>query len=133
MFLAGESRQAMMHVAGLLVFSPPPDAEPGFLRELADRLRESTEVKAPWNLKLALPDLLKSPLNAWVEEVGANSPESPQGGPVSKPDAAGLRAFLSECLADSLPGDLRAVDARAANTRDLRISRSGDARTSYVR
>lgn len=69
-------------------------------------------------------------LNAWVEEVGANSP---QMGPRSKPDADGLRAFLSECLADTVPGDLRAVDARAANTRDLRISRTGDARNSYVR
>jgi WS/DGAT/MGAT family acyltransferase len=67
-FLAGESRESMMHVGGLFPFTPAPDAKPGFLRELADELRASPEVVAPWNLRLRTPELLKNPLQSWVED-----------------------------------------------------------------
>jgi len=68
LFLAAESRESMMHVGGLLVFSPPPDAPTGFLRALADGLRDQPEVQPPWNLELRRPDMLKNPLNSWVED-----------------------------------------------------------------
>ncbi|MBK7073166.1 MAG: wax ester/triacylglycerol synthase family O-acyltransferase [Myxococcales bacterium] len=67
-FLAAETREAMMHVGGLLIFSPPADAHPQLLRHLADELRDSVAVYAPWNLRLWTPELLKNPLQAWVEE-----------------------------------------------------------------
>jgi WS/DGAT/MGAT family acyltransferase len=66
LFLATESRESMMHVGGLLVFSPPPEAPGGFLRRLTDTLRDQPEVQAPWVLKLRRPDMLKNPLNSWV-------------------------------------------------------------------
>src|SRR5437588_343835 len=36
MFLYLESRETMMHVAGLLTFAPPPDTPPDHLRRLVD-------------------------------------------------------------------------------------------------
>ncbi len=68
MFLYSESREQMMHVAGLMPFSPAPDSPPDLLRQLMDELRGSPPVCSPWNLKLATPDLLWNPLQAWVEE-----------------------------------------------------------------
>jgi len=68
MFLAGETREAMMHVGGLLVFTPPDGAHPQLLRHLADELRGSIEVFPPWNLRLWTPDLLRNPLQAWVTD-----------------------------------------------------------------
>ena len=68
MFLAGESRESMMHVGGLFLFTPPPDAEPGFLRGWTDELRGLTRVNPPWNLRLRTPDFLKNPLQVWVED-----------------------------------------------------------------
>ena len=68
MFLYGESRETMMHVASLLPFSAPPDAPPDHLRELVDEMRQQPRVYRPWNLKLRSPDRLRSPLQAWVEE-----------------------------------------------------------------
>lgn len=67
MFLAGESRESMMHVGGLLTFTLPPDAPAGFLRELADELRGDVAIYPPWNLRLRFPELLKNPLQSWVE------------------------------------------------------------------
>ncbi|MCB9565092.1 MAG: wax ester/triacylglycerol synthase family O-acyltransferase [Kofleriaceae bacterium] len=67
-FLAGESRESMMHVGALFPFTPPADAAPGFLRALTDELRASARVCAPWNLKLRFPELLKNPLQSWVED-----------------------------------------------------------------
>jgi WS/DGAT/MGAT family acyltransferase len=66
MFLYGESREQMMHVAGLLQFTPPPDTPPDHLRHLMDEVREAP-VHRPWNLRLTSPDALKSPLHSWVE------------------------------------------------------------------
>ncbi len=68
MFLAAETRESMMHVGGLLTFTPPPDAPREFLRDLSDELRADVTVHAPWNLRLRSPDFLKNPLQAWVED-----------------------------------------------------------------
>ena len=70
MFLYLESRETMMHVAGLLQFTPPRDAPPDHLRKLVDEIRTLTpaQIQRPWNLKLRTPDLLVNPLQAWVED-----------------------------------------------------------------
>ncbi len=68
MFLYGESRETMMHVASLLPFSPPPDASPDLLRHLMDEVRVRAAVHGPWNLKLRSPDRPRSPLQSWVED-----------------------------------------------------------------
>ena len=68
LFLAAETRESMMHVGGLLVFTPPADAPSGFLRAVADGLRDQPAVQPPWNLELKRPDMLKNPLNNWVED-----------------------------------------------------------------
>jgi WS/DGAT/MGAT family acyltransferase len=68
MFLYGESRETMLHVAGLLPFSPPPDAPPDHLRRLMEEIRAAPTVFRPWNLRLRTPELLLNPLQSWVEE-----------------------------------------------------------------
>ncbi|MEJ7602755.1 MAG: wax ester/triacylglycerol synthase family O-acyltransferase [Kofleriaceae bacterium] len=68
MFLYGESREVMMHVGGMLLFTPPPDAPPDHLRRLADEIRAGVPVHAPWNLRLRHPDFLRNPLQSWVED-----------------------------------------------------------------
>lgn len=67
-FLAGETRESMMHVGGLMTFVPPADVEPDFLRRMMDELRTDVAVQQPWNLKLRHPDLLTHPLQSWVED-----------------------------------------------------------------
>jgi diacylglycerol O-acyltransferase len=67
-FLAGETRESMMHVGGLMTFVPPADAPADFLRKLMDEVRADTRVQSPWNLKLRHPDLLTHPLQSWVED-----------------------------------------------------------------
>jgi WS/DGAT/MGAT family acyltransferase len=67
-FLAGESRESMMHVGSLVPFSPPPSGGQDVLRALMDELRVATKVESPWNLRLRHPWLLTSPLQAWVED-----------------------------------------------------------------
>ncbi|WP_297925532.1 wax ester/triacylglycerol synthase domain-containing protein, partial [uncultured Agitococcus sp.] len=67
-FLAGETRESMMHVGGLMTFSPPADEQPDFLRKLMDEVRSQTKVFSPWNLKLRYPEFLAHPLQAWVED-----------------------------------------------------------------
>jgi WS/DGAT/MGAT family acyltransferase len=67
MFLYGESRETMMHVASMLPFTPAPDTPKDHLRDLMDEIRQAKLV-GPWNLKLRTPDLLWNPLHAWVEE-----------------------------------------------------------------
>jgi len=68
MFLYGESREQMMHVAGLMPFTPAPGSAPDHLRAVMDELRESPTVASPWNLKLRTPDLLWNPMQQWIEE-----------------------------------------------------------------
>jgi len=67
MFLYGESREQMMHVAGLLTFTAPADAPPDAMRALMDEIRRGAPVYRPWNLRLRSPDLLWNPLQAWNE------------------------------------------------------------------
>jgi diacylglycerol O-acyltransferase / wax synthase len=67
MFLYGESREQMMHVAAMMPFTPPPDARPDHLRHLMDEIRTSVRVERPWNLRLRTPDFLWNPLQTWVE------------------------------------------------------------------
>ncbi len=68
MFLYGETRETMMHVGSLLIFTPPPDARPDFLRDLVTEMKESHEVLPPWNLKLRTPEFLLNPVQSWIEE-----------------------------------------------------------------
>ena len=69
MFLYAESREQMMHVAGLLEFTPAADTPPDHLRRLMDEIRAGTHVvERPWNTRLRTPDLLWNPLQAWVPE-----------------------------------------------------------------
>ena len=68
MFVYGENRETMMHVAGLQIFTPPADAGPEFVRELVDDIFRHCTIERPWNLRLATPNFLLNPLLAWVEE-----------------------------------------------------------------
>lgn len=68
LFMYLETRETMMHVAGLLPFTPPKDAPPEFLRELIAEVREAREVRPPWNRKLRTPRFMRNPLQAWVED-----------------------------------------------------------------
>ncbi|GAB2968960.1 WS/DGAT/MGAT family O-acyltransferase [Nocardioides montaniterrae] len=43
-FLASETKNQPMHVGGLQLFEPPPDAEPTFLRDLYERAIRTTEI-----------------------------------------------------------------------------------------
>ncbi|MDT5350464.1 MAG: diacylglycerol O-acyltransferase / wax synthase [Mycobacterium sp.] len=65
MFLYGETPSTMMHVGGLMPFTPPPGAPPDFLRRLLDDTKLE-KVVSPWNRKLAHPTLLYRPDQAWV-------------------------------------------------------------------
>lgn len=68
MFLYGESRETMMHVAGMMPFSPPRDAPPDYMRALMDEIRAGIAVHRPWNLRLRTPELLRNPLQTWIED-----------------------------------------------------------------
>jgi len=52
-FLWLEGRRQPMHVGGLQLYTPPEDAPPDFVHQLAEGLRESTLPKAPFNLHLS--------------------------------------------------------------------------------
>jgi WS/DGAT/MGAT family acyltransferase len=66
MFLAAETRESMMHVGGLLPFSPPEGGGLDVIRRMRDEVRARPPVEAPWNQKLRHPEMLTSPLQAWV-------------------------------------------------------------------
>ncbi|MDF2696005.1 MAG: Wax ester synthase/acyl-CoA:diacylglycerol acyltransferase [Labilithrix sp.] len=67
-FLAGESRDVMMHVGGLLELTPTEGASLDLSRELREEVERGLTVELPWNLRLNHPDLLKSPIQAWVPD-----------------------------------------------------------------
>src|SRR5450432_2526535 len=67
-FLAGETRESMMHVGALIPFSPPEGGPGDFFRELRAELQQRPKAYPPWNLKLRHPELLASPIQAWVED-----------------------------------------------------------------
>lgn len=68
MFLYGETPQTMMHVGGLLPFTPAPDAPADFLRALVREMHTETAVQRPWNMKLKTPGFLLNPAHQWVED-----------------------------------------------------------------
>lgn len=68
MFVYGESRDTMMHVAGLLPFSPPPDAPPDFVGRLMEEIRDTVQIEAPWNRKLKTPGVKLNPRHKWIED-----------------------------------------------------------------
>ncbi|MDE0856385.1 MAG: wax ester/triacylglycerol synthase family O-acyltransferase [Nevskia sp.] len=51
MFLWMEHRRQPMHVAGLQLYTPPPDAGPDFIQELVEAFRQHTEAQPPFNLR----------------------------------------------------------------------------------
>ena len=67
LFLYGETRETMMHVGGLLPFTPPAGSSGELLRSMLDELR-SVAVQPPWNLRLRTPHFLRNPLQSWVED-----------------------------------------------------------------
>ncbi len=67
-FLAGEGRDVMMHVGGLLEFSPPPGKSLGFYQRLREEVATVKEVDPPFDRKLLHPDLLGSPTQAWISD-----------------------------------------------------------------
>src|SRR5687768_1679657 len=67
MFLYGETREVMMHAAGPLPFSSPPDWRRDEMRFLMDEIREGVKVEKPWTMQLRTPEMLKNPLHAWVD------------------------------------------------------------------
>lgn len=52
LFLWLERRQQPMHVAGLQLFSYPEDAKPGYVRELAESMRQYTDPSPPFNKRV---------------------------------------------------------------------------------
>ncbi|MFT3775958.1 MAG: wax ester/triacylglycerol synthase family O-acyltransferase [Minicystis sp.] len=69
LFLAAETHESLIHVGVLIPFSPPPDGGRDLnLRQLLDDLKRQPKVFAPWSYKLKHPELLTSPLQAWVED-----------------------------------------------------------------
>lgn len=69
-FLAAETPRTMLHVAALLRFAPPPEADPHYLRALAEEVRAEVAVVRPWNLKLVHPSLGPGPRQRWVPDDG---------------------------------------------------------------
>lgn len=67
LFLYGETPSTMMHVGGLLPFTPPSDAGEHDLQALIDD-SSGRDVVPPWNLKLSHPRLLYAPTQSWVIE-----------------------------------------------------------------
>jgi len=105
------------------------------LRAEAQRLLLTAEARsaiAEW-ARTSSQDALDTCLNAWLQGFGEPGDIN---GPVAKPDVAGLRFFLSQCLGGAVPGDARTQavgDARAVRAVDLRITRATDLRSSFPR
>lgn len=62
-----ESRDQPMHVAGLHIFSLPPEAKPDYLQKVVAHLKSSRDLASPWNLKLK-SSLLSKVLPSWVAD-----------------------------------------------------------------
>jgi diacylglycerol O-acyltransferase len=67
-FLAGETRESLIHVGALIPLSPPEGEPREFLRDLVEELKRQHVAYPPWNLKLRHPDFIAHPLQAWVED-----------------------------------------------------------------
>jgi WS/DGAT/MGAT family acyltransferase len=68
MFLAAESPETMMHVAGLMQFRPTSGDAQEILDRLRDEIYASAQIEPPWNMKLQTPWFLLNPLQRWVED-----------------------------------------------------------------
>jgi len=68
-WLYADSRATPMHVACLLILSPPKNAKRSFISDLVSQLKEQRNMVAPWNLRLHRSPL-SSILPAW--EVARN-------------------------------------------------------------
>ncbi len=66
MFLYGETGSSMMHVASLLMLTPPEGAPASYARDLVTDYRAAETVEQPWNLRLKHPRLKYHPANTWV-------------------------------------------------------------------
>lgn len=64
MFLLVERRNQPMHVGSLMLLTPPPDAGPDYVQELAEWARSHTRASPPFNQKLTR----KLGLPFWVED-----------------------------------------------------------------
>ncbi len=62
-----ESRERPMHVATLLIYSLPENAEPDYLTNLVSKLRESTEFVDPFNKRFVAPSLIR-PYPTWTRD-----------------------------------------------------------------
>jgi len=51
-FLWLERRNQPMHVGGLQLITPPPDAPPDFVQRIAERIRNPAEAVPPFNQRL---------------------------------------------------------------------------------
>ena len=69
-FLAAERRDAMMQVGALLELSPTEGASLELSRELREEITREVAVQQPFNLRLSHPELLASPMQAWVPDDG---------------------------------------------------------------
>ncbi len=75
-------------------------------------------------------DAIDTCLNAWIEESAGPTLSNE---PVAKPDVAGLRGFLAQCLGGDAPGNVRPAGTRPVAARsvptgggELRMSGRGD-------
>ncbi len=68
LFLWGEHRNTMMHVGGLLVFTPPPDVDRFYLRDLVDEAIALHDIQPPWNRKLLSNGRVPNPFRSWVTD-----------------------------------------------------------------
>ncbi len=69
-FLSFETRDVMMHVGALLELSPPDARARHLSAEQREELARDPNVEPPWTLRLSHPELLASPLQAWVPDDG---------------------------------------------------------------
>ncbi len=53
-----ESRDTPMHVGGLLEFTLPEDAPPGYLKQTFEQMRSVRTIPPPWNLRLVEPPVI---------------------------------------------------------------------------
>jgi hypothetical protein len=112
MFLYMETPETMMHVGGLLPFSPPEGAPPDFVHRLESELRDAP-VHPPWSRKLSTPEVLLNPLQAWVDdpdpdlEVHVGQREGAAPGHVEGGDFAMQRAPRPSSRRPCFEGELR--------------------------
>lgn len=66
-FLMGETRETLMHVAALMTFERPADAPDDYLSGIVEEMHH-TEAISPWNLRLQTRTLLRQPVHRWVED-----------------------------------------------------------------